>query len=684
MHGDRRTSQRTVVLGLGLACLAFLLVAGCHVDTHVSSPPAPIAAAKTPAQDVKVSDSPPPSPLQFFTQPPPPLAPNSVVWTGPSAHAPADLAQLVALGHQPAYSQLVLSDHAETAYRIYIGSAADPVEFYAARELAAYLECITGASFRVFATDAAPGAGPCLIVGRHNALADALLTPLARQNGTPDAESQGFVIRAAGPHLFLAGASPIGTLNAVHWFLDRELGVRWFASDCTRIPRRARLVWRPRSIEQSPRFEYREVMNFEAGNTTFANRNLLNAPRRANHQDPLPVDVLSHQWPLQIHNLDRLVPPMLYDFREPEYFVGGQVAMMNPALRRVIARAVLRQAADHPAAACLSVMQMDHGWNPDPASGAFAQRHGGTLAAPLVDLVSQVAVQLHHQFPDRKLATFAYRWSFPPPTGMPPIPANLRIIVAPIQADFAQPFDALANYSVADGILGWCGLCNDIYLWDYGTDFGCYSRPYPDLHVMFQNIRWAAHFSQIHGYMDEGAYTSPGGDFSVLRAWVGARLLWDPTLDPEPLIQEFLRGYYGPAADGLDKFIRLSKHDWASVGQPLRLELPANAPFFSYDYLHKADQLFDQAAQAVKTDPGFARHVAEARLGIDWLICERHTALAARGTSLGETWPGDRAARLARIRATIAANHVTHFGEGNLPIGPCLDHLAAGLPSGNP
>ena len=37
-------------------------------------------------------------------------------------------------------------------------------------------------------------------------------------------------------------------------------------------------------------------------------------------------------------------------------------------------------------------------------------------------------------------------------------------------------------------------------------------------------------------------------EFGELRAWMIARLLWDPTLDGEDLLREFCDGYYGDAS----------------------------------------------------------------------------------------------------------------------------------------
>ena len=52
-----------------------------------------------------------------------------------------------------------------------------------------------------------------------------------------------------------------------------------------------------------------------------------------------------------------------------------------------------------------------------------------------------------------------------------------------------------------------------------------------------------------------GAGVAPGDgtDMEELKDWVMSEMMWDPTLDPDVLIAEFLAGYYGKAAP----FVRL-------------------------------------------------------------------------------------------------------------------------------
>ena len=51
----------------------------------------------------------------------------------------------------------------------------------------------------------------------------------------------------------------------------------------------------------------------------------------------------------------------------------------------------------------------------------------------------------------------------------------------------------------------------------------------------------------MRGIFEEGDEGHRGGDMEELKNWLIGKMLWDPTLDPEALIQQFLAGYFGEA-----------------------------------------------------------------------------------------------------------------------------------------
>ena len=54
---------------------------------------------------------------------------------------------------------------------------------------------------------------------------------------------------------------------------------------------------------------------------------------------------------------------------------------------------------------------------------------------------------------------------------------------------------------------------------------------------------------------EEGAYRGPGGDSGLLNEYLIGKLLWDPSLNGQELIDGWLTAYYGPAAPYLSAYM---------------------------------------------------------------------------------------------------------------------------------
>ena len=88
-----------------------------------------------------------------------------------------------------------------------------------------------------------------------------------------------------------------------------------------------------------------------------------------------------------------------------------------------------------------------------------------------------------------------------------------------------------------------------------------------------------------------------------LRAWVLAKLLWDPGLDDGRLRDEFLEGYYGPAAGAMDDFLEGLEQALAKAGDALGCYSPADAKFLSFDTLARSWRTLDSASRKARRRP---------------------------------------------------------------------------------
>jgi hypothetical protein len=117
-----------------------------------------------------------------------------------------------------------------------------------------------------------------------------------------------------------------------------------------------------------------------------------------------------------------------------------------------------------------------------------------------------------------------------------------------IECSYIQPLDGEQNQKFAADIEGWSKLAKHLFIWDYTTNYNDYLGPHPNLRVLAPNVRYFVKHGAV-GLFEEGE----GDDFCELKNWLLMRLMWEPHLDGDQLIDEFVRGYYGEAVAPLIK-----------------------------------------------------------------------------------------------------------------------------------
>ena len=435
------------------------------------------------------------------------------------------LKRLVEAGHERTPGWQALARNGQAAIHIHVAADADLMTLSAAKDLAKYLARITRADFLPLTDDASPGAGAMLVVGRTSELARKLIPDEDYQN-----LADGFLIRSVGQHIVIAGATSRGTMYGVNWFLDRKLGVRWLAPNVTTIPNIAMLQLPRLEERQVPQFSYREVLNYESQDKDWRAHNLLNGESHGPSFLPSPAEIDSwdHSWMAKDGSATflELLPPDQFQKSHPDWFAGGQVAMMNPEVRAIMAGAVIDRLRQHPnyKAIWFTILDMDWGWDMDPASREFADRHGGHPSAPRLDMMIDIANRVRAVLPEAHLAFNAYHWSFIPPPDMQ-VPEYLLVFPMTIQVDYRNPLFEGANQALGQGLAGWNAQAHHVFVWDHITNFSGFIQPTPNIYPIAQSIKWLANLAHVEGYFAEGSWNTPGAEFASLRAWLIARLL---------------------------------------------------------------------------------------------------------------------------------------------------------------
>jgi hypothetical protein len=101
-----------------------------------------------------------------------------------------------------------------------------------------------------------------------------------------------------------------------------------------------------------------------------------------------------------------------------------------------------------------------------------------------------------------------------------------------------------------------------------------------------------------------------------LKAYLFAKLMWDPSQSQEKLTKEFLNGYYGAAAKGIYAYIKLTEQARANAKAKLPL-FAEKTPYLTPDVMVEAFGLFDQAEKAVSGNAKLVKRVRLQRMAIE-------------------------------------------------------------------
>jgi hypothetical protein len=516
------------------------------------------------------------------------------------------------------------------APRVFVApDAAAPVR-HAAEELRTHLGQMTGETPALVTDPAAlPGRGD-IVLGPGGA-ADALLDGVDPAAFGPEE----YLLRTVDGVLVIAGGAPRGTLYGAYALLEDHLGVRWFTPEVTQVPRVRRLRLPVLDERHAPVLEYREPFVKDCFDGDWAARNRMNsfaASLEARHGGKV-------QYHGFVHTFDALLPPAEHFEAHPEWFalVGGkrlgertQLCCTHPEVMARVADRVRDWMRGHPEATVFSVSQND--WDNHcecDRCQALAEAEESQMA-PVLALVNHVADAVAEEFPDKVVDTLAYQWTRKAPKTLRPRP-NVVVRLCSIECCFTHPFatcDSPENRGFVADVKDWSQRCDRLWVWNYNTSYAHYFVPFPNLRVRAENIRF---FRDHHvtGIFEQDVYTTLHGEFSGLSGYLGAKLLWNPDRDPEPIIDEYLHGVYGAAAPALRRYLDLIHDEVTDKNIHLDIWIGPDAPHLNDALLAEADALFAQAEAAVAGEPATLERVRIARLSVDYAILERLRGLSA-------------------------------------------------------
>ncbi|MFA6243518.1 MAG: DUF4838 domain-containing protein, partial [Candidatus Hydrogenedentales bacterium] len=512
-----------------------------------------------------------------------------------------------------------LVENGVSAYRLILASTASPSEKKAAEELQAQFQRSTGALLPIETSDTV-GDVPAIVLGCGSAAKALGVDPSPESLG-----EQGYVLKTVAPHVVIAGTPVAGTLYGAYDFLERALGVRWFAPGVTREEPHPTVALPTYDELAKPAFLWRYTDSAFPGADEAFNTRLRGNNGSGGADNPFGTQYSFHGI---CHSSLGFIPTAEFFATHPEYFseIGGkriafetQLCLTNPEVLDIVTERMLQRMKDSPQSRQYNFSQEDYYNYCECAKCTEINEKYKTFGGTQFWFVNQIAERTSKVYPDKLIGTLAYTYTEEPPLDMVmhpnvavwlchmyPCCDSHPIATCPLNADFKGRAEA------------WSKICSHLYMWHYIVDFAHYYNPFPNFRSMVADMRFYKGIG-VEGVFLEGMPSGGGGgEFSVLRPYYGMKLIWNPDQDPQAIIDEFLESYYGAAADPIARYIALINDKVEKDNVHIHLYVNPAQGHFPDDILAKADALFNEAEAAVAQDPELLERVKVARMPLTY------------------------------------------------------------------
>lgn len=508
------------------------------------------------------------------------------------------------------FKSATLFKDGKSSYAIVLCNDASASEETAARELQHYLKQIGGAELPIISSDKVEKNRKHIFIGfndEYGALCNV---------EQPDINDEAYTYRTIDKNIWIYGGKQRGTMYGVYSFLENEFGIRWYTREFTKIPTLTEWEVKDMHFSEKPFLRYRHILykNID-GLKDLQAHNKVNTAWSAQENE---YGNLTAYW--NAHTMGQFISADEYFGQHPEYFSlrdgkrtpNAQLCLSHPKVLDICIKKMKQTIKENPLYWVYSLSQND---NQLPCQcdkcRAIEEQYGGHSGL-VVWFVNQVADAIKPLYPDKYIGTFAYQYTRKAPVGIVPR-NNVVIRLCSIECCFAHPLDGCEhNRPFITDIEKWSKVAPNLYIWDYVVNFHQYVAPFPNFGVLAENIKTFKKYNAI-GVMEQAQYQTLGGEFSDMKAWVLSKLLWNPNLDTNALVAQFIEDYYGAAASYVQQYFNLCQ-SLVKENTVMGIYIKESNPLYTDEFVDEARKILDAAKQAV------ASADEEMRLRVD-LVC---------------------------------------------------------------
>ena len=517
---------------------------------------------------------------------------------------------------QPKDRGLCLAKDGKTDYvLVYSASVGERLE-YAVEFFARTFETMTGARLEI-RTDDKPETAKEIVIGETS-----------RGSFAPEnAGADGYRILTKNEKLFLCVVNELGSMNAVYGFLEDELGCLWATDREDYIPYQPMVYIKAYDTVEKPAMDWRNVYSYETAQPNRFEKLRLNGIGYYPNSDKVNQ---YNQWGTWCHSFQFFVSEKEYFDEHPEYFAmlngkraksadgcSAQLCLSNPDVLKIVREKLNRMIEESPEQIFWDFSIMD---NRNRCTCHECQKAdnaaGGSGMGSLLPFLNELA----KEHPDKYISTLAYFYTEDPPKNIR-AESNIVIKLCAMPGDQACSYADLTSTGARDfgmRLKKWKNFTDNIIVWDYVVNFSHLLLPFPNFGVQQSNQKFYED-NNVMGIFHQ-ASREVGGEFTNLRAYVLAKLMWKGSgLNVSSVIARYLEIYYGSAARYIAEYmnrcassLKYSVRDLGLYDEPFKHQ----SGYLSGCNIAYYQKCFAKAEKAVEGNAVFTDRVKEAKIPV--------------------------------------------------------------------
>lgn len=421
-----------------------------------------------------------------------------------------------------------------------------------------------------------------------------------------------FIIKSDSKSIYLIAPNQKYLRYAVFTLLE-NWEFRKFTASETYIPKVTQLTFAKNTQKlHQPSFDYRALFYPDCYDEDF--------------RDWHKLDWQVEDFGVWGHSFSVLVPAKEYFKTNPKLFAlyegernTESLCMSNDTVVELVEKKMAQIIAQKPNAQFYSVSQNDDVvYCECTQCKALNKKHGGPQGS-FYYFLNKIAAH----FPKTKITTLAYLHTFKPPVNLK-IEPNIYTIFCPIELNRGKAITPENAPSFVKTLENWSVTSPHLFLWDYTVQFSNYMSPFPNFQSFQSNYKLFKK-NKVKGLFVQG-YSDISGDFSELRQYLLAKLMWNTDIDIEAVTADFLRGFYGKAAPFVGKYLNLLETNQKKSNAYLDIyssPVDARNTFLTPEAMDQYDQLLEQALSAVENDSVLNSRIQKLRLALEYVYFEQ-------------------------------------------------------------